>query len=158
MSPVTTPNTSGMANLIQSLSSSDSPLAAIGLSSSQIQSALQHASPNDVAQLSVQALQLQEVSVMFGSPDTSQSGGLFPSPATTSSSDTIFNNLLATLDSTSALATPTPSAASSQSATSSTLASEVATAQNQMRSETLQSLFGTDSTTGASGTLLNTLV
>lgn len=67
MGSVATTTNAGLTYLTQLLSSSGSPLLAAGVSSSQIQSALAKASPTDVAQLSEQAMQFQDVETLFGS-------------------------------------------------------------------------------------------
>jgi hypothetical protein len=74
----------GLTTLIQSLTQIGSPLA----SSPQVVSALQKASPGDIAQLSSEAIQLQGVSALFGSI-----GSNFSDPTATDP-----NNLLATLE------------------------------------------------------------
>lgn len=51
-----------VTNLIQILTNDNSPIA----SSSAVQTALEKASPTDIAQLSDAATQLQEVNLMFG--------------------------------------------------------------------------------------------
>src|SRR5579863_1109656 len=62
----------GIADLFQLLSNTGSASVSSPLSSPALQSALQNASPSDVVQLSLQALQLQDVSSLFGSPGSSQ--------------------------------------------------------------------------------------
>jgi hypothetical protein len=68
-----------LSNLLQSLGA-DSPALASLLSTSQMQSALQQASPGDLVQLSDQAMQLQQVSLLFGSTDGTQSNAFNPAP------------------------------------------------------------------------------
>lgn len=108
MSSVATVNP-GLANLLQSLSQI-SPLA----SSPQLVSALEKASPGDIAQLSSDAIQLQNVDALFGNTDASttdpnslfanleqglaapdQPTGLFSNPSSNDS-----NTLLANLEQT----------------------------------------------------------
>lgn len=156
MSSVSATNTSGMSDMIQLLSSSSSPLASAGLSSSQIQSALKNASPTDIVHLSDQAIQMQEATALFGSSDTSQTNSLFSTPSSSSSDDT-FNNLIAALNSAASSATSSSSSSSSQSTSNSSLATDMANYQSQLQVNSIQSLFGTNSTTATSGTLLNTL-
>src|SRR5579862_9138307 len=86
MNAVSSSTSPGMTDLMQLLTSSGSPLLNSGLSSTQLQSALQDASPGDLVQLSNQAVQLQTVDGLFGASDTSQ----------TSSSDTL-ESLVASL-------------------------------------------------------------
>jgi hypothetical protein len=152
-------NASGMADVIQFLSNSGSPLLSAGLSSSQVQSILQNASPSDVVQLSDQAMQLQEMDNLFGSPDASQTAGLFSSPSPTSSSSTL-DNILASLTGSSTAATPSSSAGSASSASdssTSSLATQMASYQSELQTEALQAMFGTDPNSGTSGTSLDVL-
>ena len=97
-----------------------------GLSGSQIQSMLQEASPEDIVQLSDQALDLQSVDALFS---------LSP-PA---NSDSIPDSILANL-----AASEAPS-------------NRVASYQAQLQAQEVQSLFGTTTTSGASGTTVDTL-
>lgn len=157
MGSVSSINTSGMSEMIQLLSSSSSPLTSSGLSSSQIQSALKNASPTDIVHLSAQAIQMQEASVLFGNSDTSQPPSLFSTPSVSSSSNT-FDNLISALNSASTSDTSGSNSSSPQSASSSSLATNTANYQSQMQLDGIQSLFGTGSTSGTSGTLLNTLI
>jgi hypothetical protein len=75
---------SNLSNLLQTLSAASPQLSSL-LSTSQMQSALDKASPGDLAQLSDQALQLQQVGSMFGGVDGTQSTGL------TSALDNLFS-------------------------------------------------------------------
>jgi len=152
MDAVTASNDPGMTYLTQLLSSSGSPLVSSGLSSSQIQSVLQDASPSDIVQLSDQAMQLQSVDLLFGNPDTSQTASLFPA-SSTSNSSAILDNILATLTTPS---NPTTSNASGSSAAPS-LAGQMASYQSQLQTEEMQTLFGTSSTTAVPGTSLSVL-
>jgi hypothetical protein len=139
----------GVTDLLQILSNSGSSSLSSTLSSPQIQSALQNASPGDLVQLSNQALQLQEVNSLFGGSDPSQTSGLFSTSSPSSSSATL-DNLL------SALYSSSPGSTSSSSPASS-LASQVATYQSELQVEQAQALLGTGASDGASGTLLNVL-
>jgi hypothetical protein len=65
---------SGVAALLQTFYSSNSALPS-ALSSSTVQSALQQASPGDLVQLSAQALQLQQVTGLFGGAAGSDASG-----------------------------------------------------------------------------------
>ena len=87
----------GLADLFQTLSNVDSPV----LSSPGVVSALEQASPTDVAEISMEATQLESVDEMFGMPNSSSS-----------SSDST-NSLLATLDATVTETESTASAAGS---------------------------------------------
>jgi hypothetical protein len=77
---------SGLSNLLQNLITESPQLSSI-LSMPNVQSALENASPGDVVELSDQALQLQQVGVLFGSADGTESTGL------TSASDSLFSAL-----------------------------------------------------------------
>jgi len=78
------PTNPGLTNLLQSLTQIGSPLA----SSPQVVSALQKASPADIAELSAEAIQLQGVDALFGSIDSNS----------TDSSVTDPNSIFAVLD------------------------------------------------------------
>ena len=69
---------SNLSNLLQTLQAESPQLSSI-LSTPNMQSALENASPGDLVQLSDQALQLQQVGLLFGNPDGTQSTG-FTSP------------------------------------------------------------------------------
>jgi hypothetical protein len=71
MSSVTATST-GISDMMQMFSSIATPAVSSLLSSSQVQSALPKASPQDIVQLSDQAMQLQETDSLFASPDTAQ--------------------------------------------------------------------------------------
>jgi len=65
---------SNLSNLLQTLQAESPQLSSI-LSTPNMQSALENASPGDLVQLSDQALQLQQVGLLFGNPDGTQSTG-----------------------------------------------------------------------------------
>lgn len=146
MGSVATSDGSGTATLIQLLSGTGSALSSSGLSSSQLQSALKGASPSDIVQLSDQALQLQVADGLFGSPEASQTAGLysagalFSAPSPTSSSATL-DGILATLSGAASSTTP--------------VSDQFATYQSELQAEQVQSLFAADSTAGVSGTSLD---
>src|SRR5580692_1236108 len=71
MSAVTSVNP-GIADLSQLLSSTGSASISSALSTPSVQSALQNASPVDVATLSQEAVELQEANGLFGSPGSTQ--------------------------------------------------------------------------------------
>jgi hypothetical protein len=71
MSSVTSVNP-GVADLFHALSNTGSASVSSPLSLPGLQSALQTASPVDIVQLSQQALALQQVSGLFGTPDAFQ--------------------------------------------------------------------------------------
>jgi hypothetical protein len=150
MASVSATNGLGMAELTQLLSASSSPLRQAGLSSSQVKSTLQDASTSDIAQLSDAAAKLQLAGGLFGTQDTSQTASLFSTSSSASSSsasssdilDGIFKTLSTTADSTSSSSGPS-------------VTDQFASYRTQLLAEKVQTLFGTDSTSSASGTLLN---
>jgi hypothetical protein len=131
----------GLNTLLQSLTQIGSPLA----SSPQVVSALQKASPGDIAQLSSEAIQLQGVSALFGSIDSNLGDPTAADP----------NNLLATLE--QSLFTPGPASGSAYNSTSNnsntllanleqTLAGSTpsgTTSAGGLQSAQIQALFGT---------------
>jgi hypothetical protein len=133
----------GVAALLQILSNAGAPSLSSALSTTSIQSALQAASPADIAQLSDQAVQLQVANSLFA--NTSPSQTVF-SASSLSNSNVALENLLTNLYS------PTPTTPPSSTASA---ASQIATYQSQLQNEQLQALFGVDPNVGASGTLLN---
>jgi hypothetical protein len=68
-----------LSNLLQSLGA-ESPALASLLSTTKMQSALEQASPGDLVQLSDQAMRLQQVGLLFGSTDGTQSNAFNPAP------------------------------------------------------------------------------
>jgi hypothetical protein len=147
MSTVTSVNP-GVAHLLQIFSNAGSPSLTSALSSSEVQSALQSASPADIAQLSDQALQLQVANDLFASADPSQTEGPF-SAASPSSSSLALENLLTNLYSPTSVTSP-PSPVPS-------LADQIATYQGNLQAEQLQAFFGVNPTSGTSGTQLDIL-
>lgn len=59
----------GVTDVLQLLSGAGSASLSSALSSPAVQSALQDALPEDIVHLSAEALQLQSVTALFGSPD-----------------------------------------------------------------------------------------
>jgi hypothetical protein len=96
----------GVSDLLQILSNAGSPSLTSALSSKNIQSALQAASPADIVQLSDQAVQLQVANSLFASADPSQTDGLFSALSPPSSSSALLDNLLTKLY--PAASTPSP--------------------------------------------------
>jgi hypothetical protein len=68
-----------LSSLLQNLVTESPQLFSI-LSTPDVQSTLEKASPGDIAELSDQALQLQQVGVLFGNLDSTQSTDPTPSP------------------------------------------------------------------------------
>jgi hypothetical protein len=92
-----------VSNLLQSLSA-DSPALSTAFSSSNVQSALQNASPTDIVQLSDDAVKFQEASVLFGNPAGSST------PTAESASDTILQSMESALQTKASAANPTSTA------------------------------------------------
>jgi hypothetical protein len=139
----------GLSSLLQTLSATSPQLSSI-LSSSTVQSALKNASPQDIVKLSQQALELQQVSSLFGSSIGTQSVGLASNPDSlfpTQSSGTAGAASAAILQ---ALESPATAAASSSSQPSVT--DQIAAAFSSMQAQELGSLYGSTST----GSVLNT--
>ena len=129
----------GVTALLQILSNAGSPALSSALSTTNIQSALQAASPADIVQLSDQAVQLQVANELFASTNP---------PQTNSNSNVTLENLLTDLYSPS----PAPPAGAAPPASA---ASQIAAYQSQLQTEQLQALFGVDPNAGTSGALLN---
>ena len=132
---------SGLSNLLQSLSA-ESPELSSELSTPSAQSALEHASPGDLVQLSDQAVQLQQVNLLFGSSEGAQSTGL----------NSVSESLLSVLSSggLDAQSNPFVQALESSAALTGTAASTTSNSQAQE----LDTLFGL---TSAVDPLINTL-
>jgi hypothetical protein len=127
MSSVAAPN-SGTASLLQFLSGAGSPLTTSVTSSPSVQSAIQDASPVDLAQLSAQAVQLQQADGLFSVSSSADPG-------------VTEDNLLASLS-------PAPSTASGSSAapSGSISPSQLASYLSQAQLEQAQTLLGTAGT------------
>ena len=159
MSSVTATNP-GLSNLLQTLSATSPQLSSL-LSTSKMQSALQKASPQDIVKLSEKALQLQQVSSLFGSSYGTQSGALASNP------DSLFPSLssgtagaasaaiLQALESPPAgAATGAASSATASTSTQPSVTDRLAAAISNMQAQELGSLYGS---TAATGSLINTL-
>jgi len=135
----------GLADLLQNLTSASSPLAS-ELSSPAMQAALEKAPAGDIVQLSNEALQLQEMGTLFGNPSQTTStvdpssilAALYPSSSTTAASS----------------ASTSASATSATSTSSTSTADQLATYENALQSEQVQTLFGTTPST-TSNSLFN---
>jgi hypothetical protein len=149
----------GLSNLLQTLSATSPQLSSI-LSSSTVQSSLKNASPQDIVKLSEQALELQQVSSLFGSSIGTQSVGL------ASNSDSLFPSLssgtagaasaaiLQALESpTTGATTGAASSATASTSTQPSVTDQLAAAFSSMQAQELGSLYGSASATGS---LLNT--
>jgi len=117
-------NNNGLADLMQTLTSENSPLLST-LSSANVQTALANAPTSDIVEISEQAQQLQSVDALFGISSTSNS-----------SSDSLF----------SALADIGSSQGSSASAsnlnTGSSLTDQLAAYQSNQQTQETQTLLG----------------
>ncbi len=131
-----------IGNLLQSLTNS-SPQLSFALSSNSVQAALQNASPSDLADLSGEALQLQESDLLF---DTSTTGTSQTIPYTP---DPLFS-LLSSLDSSTA-------SGSSASSSTASLSNQLSGYQSDLASQEMQSLFGVGPTGPAPSTLFDML-
>jgi hypothetical protein len=151
---------SNLSNLLQTLSAASPELSSM-LATPQMQIALEKASPGDLVQMSDQALQLQQVGLLFGSTDGSQSSGL------NSSSDSLFSALsfpnsatqpdlmLQALDSSLGIGGTNGQPANSNGATTaSSLANQIASSASSFQAQALDALFGSANPTDPS---LNTL-
>lgn len=77
MSPISSvSSTSGLVNLMQMLTSAAPPAVSSLIASKNVQAALAQSSPQDIVQLSDQAMQLQMADGLFGGSGTSSQGGL----------------------------------------------------------------------------------
>jgi hypothetical protein len=128
-----------VANLLQTLTSAGSPQLSAALSSPTVQTALQNAPTSDLVDLSDQAMQLQEVSDLFGNSSTADTA-----------------TLPAALDPASSLLSSTSSTGSSGSSTAS-LANQLSGYQSDLQSEELQTLFGMNSTSPPPSSLFDAL-
>ena len=68
------PSVAGISALFKTLSAESPQFAAI-LATPKLKSALNSASPSDIVELSAQALQLQQVGLLFGNTDSTQATG-----------------------------------------------------------------------------------
>jgi hypothetical protein len=139
---------SNLSNLLQTLDNSSPELSSL-LSTPQMQTALGKASPGDLVQLSDQAMELQQVGLMFGSSDSSQSTAFNSAP------DSIFsalspNNsttqpdlLLQALDSSLGVtgANGARSSSTGSTSTSSSLAAQIASSASSFQAQALDALF-----------------
>jgi hypothetical protein len=139
---------SNLSNLLQTLDNASPELSSI-LSTPQMQTALEKASPVDLVQLSDQAMELQQVGLMFGSLDGTQSTAFNSTP------DSIFsalspNNsttqpdlLLQALDSSLGVtgANGATSSSTGSTSTSPSLAAQIASNASTFQAQALDALF-----------------
>ena len=146
----------GLSNLLQTLST-ESPVLSSVLSSPGVQSALEKEPPTDLVALSHDAAQLQEVSLLFGSEDGTQTAAtdplfsVLPSGGPATASDSILQAWESSLaaeasgaasGSTGSTGTASSSPSASVSAPSSP-ADQTATAASNLQAQELATLFGT---------------
>ena len=132
---------SNLSNLLQTLNAASPELSSM-LSTPQMQSALAKASPGDLVQLSDQALELQQVSSMFGGVDATQATGLTsgfdnlfsvpPPDGTTIQPDPILQLLESSVS----------VAGANNGTSSSTPANQVAGSASSFQAQELSALFG----------------
>ena len=125
----------GLANLLQTLSSVDSPL----LSSQTALTAIENSSPADIVKLSTAATQLQEVSAIFGDASTT--------------TDSLTNGSSTSSALEDALTSPTSSSTPSTAITTDQLAKQP----GLLRSAQAEALLTTGSTTSSTDSLVNLL-
>jgi len=130
----------GVSSLIETLSNSGSPGLSAALSSPTVQSAIANAAPGDLAQLSDQALQLQEASALFGTA-TQTTSTANPSDLLQSLGASLLASLTATPASTSS--NSTADAASTDTAS---VANQLAAYQSVLQAEQVQAMFAADPT------------
>ena len=99
----------------------------------------------------------QSIRIRYPSINIEHQSSVTPAPSSSSSS-AILQIIFATLSAASGSTTSNASGGSLQPSSgtaTSSLASEIASYQSQLQTESIQALFGTGSTTGVSGTTLN---
>jgi hypothetical protein len=131
-----------LSDVVQTLSAA-SPLLSSVLATPNVQSALASASPEDLVRLSDDAMQLQQVGMLFGNDASTQSN---PFGTQETGGNGVLQALEASLTSQAAAAIPS----STTSTTTPSLSSAESTSQQQLMAE----LFDPTSTTGS---LLNVL-
>jgi len=115
-----------LANLLQTLTSTGSPGLSTALSSSAVQSALQNG-PSDTVELSEEAVQLQEASLLFGGSN----------PADTGTLPSALDPLLS-----APAASGGGSSGSTASSSTPSVANQLSSYQTDLQSEEMQALFG----------------
>jgi hypothetical protein len=138
------PPSAGVTDAIQLITNSAPPALASLLSSASVKSALQQAPASDLVKLSDQALQLQLVDGLFGSPDASPSNS-------GSALDSFLDQLSAPVH-VSTASQPAATAATPSPA----VASQLGIFQGQLEAENTQPLFAS-SAAAASGSNVNLL-
>jgi hypothetical protein len=121
----------GLSDLLQTLSAVNSPVLTPVLSSPNALAALEKASPSDIVILSSQALELQQVSEMFGDSDTIANDSADP-----------MANLFASLEAAESAPEASPAAGSSAAGSTGAATNELASDQAQFQQQELQALLG----------------
>jgi len=141
----------GISSLLQTISNSGSSALASELSSPTVESALQNAPSGDIVQLTDQALQLQAVNGLFGSPTqstdpTSLLSSLFQPVTSTPSNGA--NSLLQSLEASAPASTGTDSSSADTNAATqqATLNDQLALYQTALQSQQVEGLFGAGTT------------
>jgi hypothetical protein len=116
---------SGLSDLLQTLSNENSPLLST-LSSPTVEAALEKAPASDIAEISVEAQQLQIADAIFGDASTAASG---TSTSGTSTSGTSTNSLFSELT-------------SADSTSADSLAEQLAAYQDNSQVQEAQTLWG----------------
>ena len=141
-----------LSNLLQTIQNESPELSSI-LSTPQMQTALEKATPGDLVQLSDQALQMQQVALLFGASNGTQSSGvsdpnslfsLLSPNAATALPDPLQQAQDASLG--VAGSTGVPNGSSSSTPTASSLLNEIASNASAFQAQDLNALFGTPQT------------
>lgn len=131
---------SALSNLLQTLSA-ESPVLSTVLSAPGVQAALAKDPPQDLVQLSDEASQLQEVSLLFGSANGTQ----FPGSDSSGSSDTPSDLILQAMESSAEAeaSVATSSSVGTPVNNSTSLSTQTADAASNSYAQELATLFGT---------------
>jgi hypothetical protein len=133
------PTNNGLSDLLQTLTSENSPLLST-LSSPSVEAALEKAPTSDIVEISEQAQQLQATDALFGISNTAST-----------SSDSLFS-ALASIGSSG---TPTTSGSSLEPGSS--LSDQLAAYQGNMQTQEAQTLLGLTPSTTATNSLFDVL-
>lgn len=154
---------SGLTDLLQTLTQNASPEMSNVLSMPSVQSALENAPSADIVQLSTQALQLQAIGELFGDSTASATGTASDPVLAALDAELTQSGSAASGSSASTAATPAADSSSSQdqavssqeSDSSAQTSSTATSAQQSLQAAEIQALFGGDSASSASDSLLN---
>jgi len=148
MGSVTSPLNPGIATLLQSFTNADSALSS-QLSSPTVESALENAPPAEIAQLSNQSFQMQEMDALFGSPETSSAPSSLISSLFPTTSNATPNSILQSLDA-SLLASTNTSSTDTTANQAASNASQLAAYQSALDAQQVQDLFASEVNNGSS--------